>query len=255
MKFKLNPLQQFTLFLAVYSGFAVWFNFGETVIWHLAATLGFGVALFYLLSAITKKKKSIWNTVATALIIFLLLNPGAEIHALIAMGIAVPYKFFFEYKGKPIINPAVFALLLLISVVSLFPEMKSPFVSWWGASFGEPLAVTLLLVWILAGLGAWKKWPLFLSFLIPYAAFTYFYGGFDFTKFIFTSGTIYFLAGVMLIEPKSSPVFSRQQILCGACAAVAYSALFYYKVGGAELIAIAVMNLLNFAINRLPAKP
>lgn len=254
MKFKLNPLQQFTLFLAVYSGFAVWFNFGKDVLWHLAATLGFALVLFYALSAVSKKEKVVWNTVDTSLIIFLILNFeqtfNSPWYAIAAVFIAVTYKFFFEYKGKPIINPTVFALLLLTSIAGVIPGAEPALVSWWGASFAEPLAVTLLLAWILFGLGRWKKWPLFLSFIIPYAVFTYFYEWIDFTKFIFTTGTIYFFAAVMLVEPKTSPVLTRNQIIAGIFTAIVYSALLYFGVGVSALIAIAAMNLLNFIMSR-----
>lgn len=254
MKFKLNPLQQFALFLAVYSSFAVWFNFGEDVLWHLAATLGFALVLFYALSAVSKRKKVIWNTIATSLIIFLVLNFGQTLndlwYPLTAVFIAVTYKFFFEYKGKPIINPTVFTLLLLMSIAGVIPGAEPVFVSWWGASFAEPLAVILLLVWVLAGLNVWKKWPIFLSFIIPYAVFTYFYGGMDFTKFIFTTGTVYFFTAVMLVEPKTSPILTRNQIIAGVFTAAVYSALLYFKVGASELIAIAAMNLLNFCLLR-----
>lgn len=259
MKFKLNPLQQFTFFLAVYSGFALWFNFGEDVLWHLAATLGFALVLFYALSAVSKKKKVIWNTVATALIIFLILNFGQTLsdlwYPLAAVFIAVTYKFFFEYKGKPVINPAVFALLLLTSIAGVIPGAEPVFVSWWGASFAEPLAVILLLVWVLTGLNVWRKWPIFLSFVIPYAVFTYFYEGIDFTKFIFTTGTVYFLVSVMLVEPKTSPISVRNQIVAGIFTAIVYSALSYFKIGASELIAIAAMNLLNFVMSQIPRSP
>lgn len=256
MKFKLNPLQQFTLFIAGYSVVVILFNMGQYIFLHLLATLGFGLALFFAFTSISGKKKSVLNTVATSLIIFLLLDyqhSGSYLiySPLIATFIAISYKFFLEYKGRPIINPTVFALLVLVSIFRIVPmTFENPLATWWGASFREPFAAILLLVWILTGLGVWKKWPLFLSFVIPYAVFTYLFGGFEFTQFVFTTGTIYFLAGIMLVEPKTSPVKTNHQIACGIFAAVVYGALIYYQADNSELIAIAAMNLLNFMMSR-----
>ena len=178
MKHKLNPLQQFTLFLSVYALFATFFQLdfslgfsaNQWIMWHLIATLGFGFGLFYVFTRFFKKKKSIWNTVATCLIIFLVLHPGtsmaALLYPLVATLIAITYKFFFEYKGKPIINPVVFSLLVLASITALLPSLENPFVSWWGASFEEPLALVLLVAWIFTGLRTWRKLPLLISFLL-----------------------------------------------------------------------------------------
>ncbi|MDP4008454.1 MAG: hypothetical protein Q8P68_04665 [Candidatus Peregrinibacteria bacterium] len=258
LKNKLNPLQQFTIFLSIYSVVATGFNFSNEVILHLLATLGFGVVLFYVLQKISKKKKSIWNTIATCLIIFLILGFSEDIaefiYSLLATFIAVIFKFFFEWKGRPIINPAVFALLVLVSVAALIPGMESPFISWWGASFKEPLALVLLLVWVLSGLNVWKKWPLFVSFLVPYAALVYFLQGEEFFEFIFTSGTIFFFAAIMLIEPKTSPIKRNQQIICGILTAIVYPALMYYGASNTELLSLAAMNLLNFGFILYPRK-
>lgn len=258
LKNKLNPLQQFTIFLLIYSGIAVGFNFGNEVLLHLLATLGFGIVLFYVFQKISKKKKSIWNTIATCLIIFLILGfsggVAGVVYPMIATFIAVIFKFFFEWKGRPIINPAVFALLVLVSIAALIPGMESPFVSWWGASFKEPLALVLILVWVLSGLNVWKKWPLFISFLASYAVIVYFAEGVEFLKFIFTSGTIFFFAAVMLIEPKTSPIKRNQQIICGVLAAAVYSALTYYGASNTALLSLAAMNLLNFGFILIPQK-
>ena len=266
MKYKLNPLQRFVLFLVVYASFAavsyadfsLGLSFNQQIIWHLFATLGLGVALFYFFTKVWGKKKSIWNTIATALILFLIVNPGYELfhifYPLAATLIAITYKFFFEYKGRPIINPVVFAILLLVSITILIPGVELPFISWWGASFMEPLALLLVAVWILAGLNVWKKWYLFGSFMAVYAVFVYFSGGMEFLKFVFTTGNIYFFAAVMLIEPKTSPVKKNQQLVCGVFTGLAYAALLYYDVNYAALIAIAAMNVLNFAMSKAPKK-
>ena len=54
----------------------------------------------------------------------------------------------------------------------------------------------------------------------------------------------------MLVEPKTSPVKINHQIICGILTAVVYAALVNFKVGSAELLAIAIMNLVNFKLDR-----
>lgn len=261
MKHKLNPLQQFVLFLSIYAIAAISQNPYLEVFIHLGATVGFSLVLFYIFTKLFKKKKNVWNTLATALIMFLVLDFGTDIagfawdspdllNALLAMLIAMVYKFFFEYKGKPIINPVVFAILLLASILALFPEMKPPFASWWGASFSEPFTLVLILAWIAVGVKTWRKWPLLLSFLAAYAAYSLIYQSVEYFQFFFSTATLYFIAAVMLIEPKTSPIKTNHQIICGIVAGMTYGFVLNYGA----LVAIAVMNLCNFVLTQLPKK-
>ena len=45
MKFKLDPIKQFALFLSVMTGLAIAFNPTSQVLLHLVATLGFGLVI------------------------------------------------------------------------------------------------------------------------------------------------------------------------------------------------------------------
>ena len=251
MKHKLNPLQQFVFFLVIYSIGALIFNWNQQVIIHLFATLGCAMACFFLFTKLSGKKKMLLNTIATALILFLILDPGTEytgaIYALAVTVVAITYKFFFEYKGKPIINPVVFALLLIAGALPLFSSFEL-FVSWWGASYQEPLALLLLGVWMLCGIARWRKWYLLTAFLVVVAAYVFTYHGVDFFKFVFATGTIYFLASIMLIEPKSSPIQKKHQIICGVAAGLLYAVLMHCQVNYYGLISIAGMNVLSFVL-------
>lgn len=257
MKYKLNNLQEFLLWLSIFSASAIFCNPTKAVFLHLITTLGFGIALFYILTFITKKKKSLINTIATSLIIFLTLHYGLETqniaYDLIVTAIAIFYKFFFEYKGSPIINPTVFSLLIVAIASQLLHLENELFVSWWGASFNGYISLILILPWLIYGTYKWKKIPTFLTFLITHGIIALIMWhakifNLDTLKFIFTDSTLYFYIVVMLIEPKTSPFKIKDQIIYGLIAVIAYNLFNYLHLAYFELLAIAVANLYNFAV-------
>lgn len=266
MKFKLNPTQQIALLLGLYTIGAVLVNLRTQVFLHLLATLGFSLILFGIFTAISKKKKNIWNTVISALIIFLVLHygPGTQdlVYPLIATFITVFSKFFLEIKGLPIINPVVLGLLITYLLGRLIPALGSPFISWWGTSYqgffsgySVPIALILIVIWIVLGLGKWRKYPLLMTFLISHALLVFARTSeLSFVKFTFSDATIYFFAAIMLVEPKSSPIPKPQQFIYGVIAASAYNLLAHFNVTHFDLIAIAIANLYFFLRRSIKTK-
>lgn len=150
-------------------------------------------------------------------------------------------------------NPTVFAILFGIFFAKLFLE-SSPFVSWWGTSFNEPLTFIILLIWCAFGLKSWRKYYCFFAFLLTYGLLTLGISEFEYFKFIFTTGTIYFLAGFMLIEPKTSPVKKSEQVVFGVAAALLYYYLSFIEVDYSVFISLATVNVLNFLYQVISAK-
>ncbi|MDA1060764.1 MAG: hypothetical protein O3B47_03145 [bacterium] len=263
MKLKLNPLQQVTLLLAAFSLGAIVQNLSLKVFIHLGATLGFGLALFYLFTFLSRKKKNIYNTVISTLIIFLVLHYGIKtadvIYPIIVTFIAIFSKFFLERKNFPIINPVVFALLLTYLASTVIPSFDAPFISWWGTnykaligSYNFPLGMLLILVWMFFGLGKWRKYRILFSFLVAHSILLFLRTNLDATinfttlEFTLSDATIYFFAAIMLIEPKSSPMIKLQQIIFGIIAALAYNLMAHFQVNHFDLFAIAIANLYFF---------
>lgn len=263
MKLKLNPTQKVALILALCSLGAIWVNwsnFSTKLLIHLASTLGFGLTLFYIFKFISKKQKNLWNTVVSCLILFLVLNFafGTKdiVLALIATFITIFSKFFLEPRGMPIINPVVFGLLVTFLIAKIIPSLYPIFISWWGASyklsltsnFIVDLPLILMAIWILWGLPQWRKLPLLISFLIFHAIFILIINMRDpevwnFFRYSFTTGTIYFFTAIMLIEPKTSPMLKKDQIIFALIAAITYNLLLYVKAPHFDLFAIATANL------------
>lgn len=266
MNFKLDPIKRFALFLMVFAGVALGYNWSVDVLFHLVVTLGFGLMLYTLYTRFSTKHKNVWDTVITCLLIFLLLHYGnnlsAAIYPLIATFLAITLKFFVEWKSSPIVNPTAAALLVTAGIGALI-GWELPFVSWWGASFwalpfGVSVSSLLIATWILGGLYVWRKWWIFFSFLVPHFVLYYFTfyqasGDLEALKFILTDSTIYFLVAIMLVEPKTSPFVRWKQISYGLLAFAIYNALGILGVPYFELFALIGANLFNAGLKWKPS--
>ncbi|MBI4232125.1 hypothetical protein HY605_02740, partial [Candidatus Peregrinibacteria bacterium] len=136
MKLKLTPIQQVALALFFVTIGTFFIAPVPKILLHLAATIGLALVLFLLFTVLSKKQKNLWNTIISALIIFLVLHYGLEnkdiIYPLIATFLTIFSKFFLEYKGSPIINPVVFCLFGTYLLTHIFPGLSGFIVSWWG---------------------------------------------------------------------------------------------------------------------------
>jgi hypothetical protein len=288
MKFKLNPIKQTALFLSIYSLGAIILGYQSGMLLHLGLTLGFALILFTAFSKITKKKKNIWDTVITGLILFLILHYTQSnslfdlvdlvvftppetfktsllfksIYAITATTIAMVFKFFVEFKKMPIINPVVAGLLgaiLLLDINPLIPEswdFGSIFISWWGTNFAGYISLALIAIWIMFGLKKWRKYNVLISFLIAHGIIILFRGEpLGFLEFIYTDATIYFFAAIMLIEPKTSPLKKDHQIAYGIFAALLYNGFIVLGLPHYELLAIAGANVFNTLLRAHMMRP
>ncbi len=258
MKLKLNPIQQTTFFLIVYALFAIGFNWSAEVLIHLGATIGFGLILFFLFKTIFKKPKVLSNTLITTLILFLLLHYGTGeitfqslIAPLLATFIAVFIKFFLEIKGAPLVNPVVAALLLTYFITKYLPQTELAFISWWGAAFQGYISLALIAAWIVFGLYRWRKLPIVFSFLVFHLIILFFTQSTEAIKFVFSDATIYFYLGIMLIEPRTSPIQTGPQIAYAAIAVIGYNLMNYYKIPHYDLWSIALANAHYFLFKGL----
>ena len=116
-----------------------------------------------------------------------------------------------------------------------------------------------MLVWILGGFYVWRKWEIFLSYLISFGALLYLGmylldGNKDLSFFlIYLDSTIYFIAAIMLTEPKTSPFLPWKQVTYGVLAAVILMSFNWLSLPYPELFAIVGANLFNAALKWAPA--
>lgn len=194
-------------------------------------------------------KKSYANTLVSALILFMVINytlgGGQYLTLILATLITMTARFFLRFRGLPIFNPVALGLVITFLLAKLIPALPDPFISWWGTSYqlhllGEnviyhfSLALFFVLVWIFFGLYKWRKYPILLTFLGGHLIFQLLFlalGNIEasFFEFTFTDATTYFFASVMLVEPRTSPMVKKQQIIYGLVAVLAFNLLFFFR--------------------------
>lgn len=256
MTFKLDPIHRAAAFIIVFAAAALFTHFTGQVLLHLTATLGCALSLYALFTLFTPKRKNIWDTVITGLILFLVLHYGTGlsdlIFPLVATTIAMLIKFFVEWKMSPIVNPVAAGVLLSALVLAFIPGLDHPFASWWGTAFGSYFSLVLMLVWITGGLYQWKKWQTIGSFFVVHAVLALLRGqGLEGLQFDFTDSTFYFFVTFMLVEPKTSPLWPKQQMAYGAVAALFYNGLIAVGAPYFQLFALIAANLSRVAMGKL----
>lgn len=225
------------------------------------ATVGLSLAMYFLLSALTQKKKSLANTLVSSLILYLLLFPPVGtmevLLIVLATVITTMIKFFGEVQGKPLVNPAAGGILFVLVLAHFFAPNAMFFAQWWGASFGTlfeiydikiTLSLFLIFIWIFFGLAKWRRIPIFVTFLTTKICCDMFFAFLapDFSKQLtpifntYIDSTIYFFAAVMLVEPKTSPSVFNQQLVFGALAGILLSVM------NAEILQILPRGLTSF---------
>lgn len=262
MKLKLNPTQQITFVLTLLALGAIVSNFSTQIFIYMAATLGFGLILFYALQKITKQNKNIYNTIISCLIIFLVLHygmkPSDALAAMLVTFVVLISKFFLEWKGSPIFNPVVLGLFVLEILTFLIPSFQASFISWWGASYSlwpGPITFTLILmaIWIVFCFKSWRKWAVAISYLLGTLVLTMiFYKSVEAypltlaLKGMFLDSTIYFFTFIMLSEPRTSPILKKHQIVYGLLAAIISTIGALTNFPTSILLAILIPNLYFF---------
>jgi glycine betaine catabolism B len=223
----------------------------ETTVGLLAVTLAADLALSRLLGA--------WNgresAVITALILALIAGPaslGAErarFGAVLMSGVfAIAAKYLLAYKRQQLFNPA--AVGIFLSSLA-FKE----FASWW---VGQP---ALLPAVILGGaLLVWKVRRIKMTafFLASFALMVFGSGlvqglsagqALGSVGFVFFSTEAFFLAAVMLTEPKTSPKsFGFQAVFAGVAAFFMIPQLSLFGVNSSPELALLVANLFAFSV-------
>ncbi len=160
---------------------------------------------------------------------------------IVAAVIAMLSKFFLQYKGSNILNPASIGLIVSLPLFSLGDE-------WWIASnynlFG--IAITLTPVLVILGYEA-KRLPAALSFtaasIVIAIALNPGAGASAQALLSIIFGINYVFAFVMLVEPKTSPSAYSSQAVYGAGLALAYLALAYARIPYPLLVCLLMGNV------------
>ncbi len=190
----------------------------------------------------------------SGLITGLIIGSVAPINAplllvLLASIAAILSKFFIKFKGTNILNPASIGLIAALALFGMGDE-------WWAASTYNVLGVAVSLTPILIVLAyEARRIPTALSFaavaIISQVLLALSAEGADIGAIVSAAFSInYFLAFVMLIEPKTSPHARNAQIAYGIGVALMYIALPLLHVPYFALVALLAGNLAYFAYRK-----
>ncbi len=198
-----------------------------------------------------------YSAVITGLILALIIDPSLSwFQIFIICFVAMGLKNFLRFSNRHIFNPAAAGLLAGWMIFGASP-------AWWGASLYTPGAVSFLNVIIYLSLTTlafiscyrYKKWSTVLSFLLVFTILSpLFFSSFSIKSLISTvlGPGMLFYTTVMLVEPITSPVNKKRQMLYGVTVAVLYLFIvFIIRTTGQSLpdssiIALLLGNLLFF---------
>ncbi|MEI6222389.1 MAG: hypothetical protein WCP97_06510 [bacterium] len=259
MNLKMNPIRLCTAFLFLYSAVAFFFKPEFPVAIHFLLTVGVGGLYYFVVTFLSKKRKVLDNTLISCLILFLVLHyPTTRVSMVLIVlttFLTLTIKFFLEYKGSPFANPVAVAILVVYFFSKILPFNETLFASWWGASFQGWISLAIIAVWAFVGVKKWRKVPLVLTFLISAAILLLVWGKTtESLEYIFTDATIYFLATIMLLEPRTSPVKCKGQLAFAVIAAILYTTLSHFSVTDYELWAIVGANFSFLIMKHSPLR-
>lgn len=198
-----------------------------------------------------KKRYEIpYTAIITGMIIGCVAPSNASVLILVlASAIAVLSKIFIRLKSTNIFNPAALGLLVALALFGIGDN-------WWVASpipvYGMLVTITPLLV--ICAYEA-RRLILGISFAVTSFAASLLTNGFIATHSFGTFVTAvisvnFFLAFIMVSEPKTSPNKNYVQMFYGISIAAVVSIMGFYKVPYAMLIPIIIGNM-AYAIYRL----
>ncbi len=255
MKWYKNPLLLFTIGLLLFVLGALLYNFRPTV-FVLLGSVFWGGGMGYLILKKWQPKSGHLpsNTLVSVLITFVLLNPALKIGVepilwgVLAGLLVVLAKSGPTFKRQLIFNPAALGLLVLSGLLTLIygsEALLPTFVSWWGTDYAGVYSLIILLPLIVYGALKFRKIYLVGAFLLFNAMYLFWQEGLEGLVYPYTTGMLYFLAGVMLLEPKTSPSQRPWQIGAAFMAFLTYRYIGSLGFNNVELWAIIAVNFVH----------
>jgi len=245
-----NALRLFTILLGAYTTIAIFVNFSTDVLLHAAVTFGSVILVYFLWKKVSGKNTLPWNWAISAMIVFLLLHPFGDTASLIAAALLGPLLFVVKkiaFRGRPVVNPAVGALLLLAVIGFFFPFFGLVTVSWWGAAFAGSWSLLFLAPAFFVAVQWFRKWIIASAHIATFLVLTVLSQDVNVAIFAVTHSTLYFLAGIMLLEPKTSPTKPYEQLCFGMLSGILVALFFNYPpVLPSALTALFVANAIYF---------
>jgi len=206
--------------------------------------------LFWPLKQWLSRRKKPVHVVISALMLFLVLNhSGHQVLTVVLLFTGLFWaKFGLKVKGKMLFNPVAFSIAFVTVLSILFPVVKDPGLEWTGILakfqwFGIwiPLPLLFLTLSIFTNARRVKRIPLALSYILVVLSLQLLLGGIKTLTAVLPAAL--FMGALVVLEPKTSPVRTRQQILYGVVSGSLFMLFLTLSVPSAAMMALCVSNL------------
>jgi len=220
-----------------------------------------GVALFAISSVIfiafkyglDRRKKYQHAVISTFIILLILshadLNPVRGVLVMLLLYIS---KFLIKYKKQNIFNPVVFAIGITTLLALFIPGMDLPPLDWSGIDirfsiFGTafPLSLIFITLSLIFNVGRVRKHPLALSFIASSLLLGFIINSYDGNYLSFIISTA-FIGSAIIVEPKTSPVKTGEQLIYGISMALLIMGLSLLDVPNVPIIGLLLGNAFYF---------
>ena len=220
------------------------------------AKLGVGLVvissiLYLVFRTIFDKEKTYINAMISTFLIILMLSHADPEPITGVMVILFLYvsKFLVKYKGENIFNPIVFTIGFVTILALVIPSLGVPPLDFTGlnirfpiSGYEVPLTIIPITLAFLFNVPRIKRQPLAISFLAVSLLLGFITGGLENDPLSFVL-IFLFIATAVIIEPKTSPLQVKEQIIFGVLIAVLITLLTLLNIPNPIIIGLFIGNI------------
>lgn len=209
------------------------------------------IGSFFIMNRLGFRDSSRWeHRVITSMILYLLFDPLQSYWVFLLAGIlAETISRTLRSLVGPVFNPAASATLVL-SIFGILP-------GWWGMSFAPRLplieggvSVAAFITTMIAGyvLCKYRKQGILLTLIPSFFVCVWLLIGLNLAIFLTLEGTALFYWLVMVVEPKTSPMIFKEQLIYGAIVGSMGAVMMKFNFLDPYIGSLLIGNLVYFAI-------
>ncbi|MFT4851617.1 MAG: hypothetical protein ACI83B_004184 [Sediminicola sp.] len=214
--------------------------------------------LFFVFKYFTKQKKKYQHALISTFLILLMLSHADPdpLRGILVMVLLYVSKFFIIYKKQTIFNPIAFAIGAATLIAMVVPVIDIAPLDFSGIDIrftilGQlvPIALVPITLSLIFNVGRIRKHRLALAFIIPSLLIAFLLPGYtdNFTSYAIA---VAFMGTAIIVEPKTSPHKSNEQLIYGIAMAAIVFVLHVFKVPNALILGLMLCNVLYFIFKK-----
>ncbi|MCF6352360.1 MAG: hypothetical protein L3J06_05055 [Cyclobacteriaceae bacterium] len=208
-----------------------------------------------------KNKKYLHSLISTFLIILMLSHADPEpVRGVMVILLLYVAKFFVKYNGKNIFNPVIFTIGIITLLSLVVPFLGEPPMDFTGIDIRFPmfgmqvplslLPITLALIFNVARV---KRHPLAFSYIVTSLVLGVFMNAYVQDVFSYLI-IIMFVGTAVIIEPKTSPTKTKEQLIYGVLMGLFIASLAMLNTPNAIAIGLLIGNIGYFIVKNRTKK-